>query len=89
MPFNKLKFENVYDYNSVILRVITGTYWENEATLSYLDDQKFTIYSEDLLLAGGSYDTYEDKVVLNLDEGTLLDEGNSSIDLDMYYASIW
>lgn len=89
MPFNKLKFENDYDYNSVILRVITGTYWENEATLSYLDDQKFTIYSEDLLLAGGSYDTYEDKVVLNLDEGTLLDEGNSSIDLDMYYASIW
>lgn len=89
MPFNKLKFENDYDYNSVILRVITGTYWENGATLSYLDDQKFTIYSEDLLLAGGSYDTYEDKVVLNLDEGTLLDEGNSSIDLDMYYASIW
>jgi len=47
------------------------------------------MYSEDLLLAGGSYDTYEDKVVLNLDEGTLLDQGNSSIDLDMYYASIW
>ena len=85
----ELKFENDYDYNAVILRVITGTYGENEATLSYLDDQKFTIYSEDLLLAGGSYDTYEDKVVLNLDEGTLLDEGNSSIDLDMYYASIW
>ena len=73
----------------MILRVITGTYGENEATLSYLDDRKFTMYSEDLLLAGGSYDTYEDKVVLNLDEGTLLDQGNSSIDLDMYYASIW